>query len=379
MPWRQHIIARHAAWGGRLLDPAAADRPWVALARGLLPACGAQLAARRPRLPPPLVRVLGALFSLPGAVPVADVERLDAAGRAAVAGMPLAWLAGPAGAHATPAACEAAAAATLGSLYAQLAAAQERLRQLANEPGRAAADGRAVANSRLQAAERLAAQLPPAWAAAGSACRAEPRTQQPPWLTAVQAVAAWEVAAVGERLRPWQLTVKAATRVLLADRQAQRTAKLAESAALVQRTAGDAAAALRRAWLLPWDNRHKQVLWALLRDAIPTAARLRQAQRRCGCGALASGRPHHFWECPVAQAVVGELRRHLPEAAGAALQPAHVWLGEPPPETHAGSWAVVALAALGAMERARRRMAAVVIQAIGGGQAPPTRRSLPLH
>ena len=63
-------------------------------------------------------------------------------------------------------------------------------------------------------------------------------------------------------------------------------------------------------------------------------------------------RQHSCWDCPVAQAVSGQLQEGL---GGLQLQQWHVWLLRAPgPRIHVAAWRVVALAALGAMEAGRR-------------------------
>ena len=63
-------------------------------------------------------------------------------------------------------------------------------------------------------------------------------------------------------------------------------------------------------------NDMKEDFWRLFHNGFPTAGRLHASEQRCGagCSAVSPGRMHHFWECPVAQAVVAVLtdgfRRH---------------------------------------------------------------------
>ena len=77
------------------------------------------------------------------------------------------------------------------------------------------------------------------------------------------------------------------------------------------------------------------------------------------------GRRHHFWECPVAQAVVGIMQQQLVGWMPGALQPHHVLCmrcpepvpsagGAPGPAVHKGVWRVVCLAAINAMDSGRR-------------------------
>ena len=120
----------------------------------------------------------------------------------------------------------------------------------------------------------------------------------------------------------------------------------------------------RRMLRARWDNRRLEVYWRLALNGLPTAERLHRPLDACAaCGALGPGRAHHFWECPLAVAVRAALAGALP--AGVVLGRAHVWLARVPampavpglpglPVAQAGLWAGVCLAALGAMDAARR-------------------------
>jgi hypothetical protein len=113
---------------------------------------------------------------------------------------------------------------------------------------------------------------------------------------------------------------------------------------------------LQAAWALKWDNHRKEVLWRLMLDALPTAERMHLAQETCACGVVCPGKLHHYWECPVAQAVVAMLRDqlHLNGMQIEVCRP-HVWLGKSPcTRVHAGVWLVVALAALLGMDKGRK-------------------------
>lgn len=113
---------------------------------------------------------------------------------------------------------------------------------------------------------------------------------------------------------------------------------------------------LQAAWKLKWDNRRKEVLWRLMLDALPTAERMHHSQEACACGVVCPGRLHHYWDCPVAQAVVLVLRDqlHLCGVQVDVCRP-HVWLARSPCNlVHAGVWLVVALAALLAMDKGRK-------------------------
>jgi hypothetical protein len=113
---------------------------------------------------------------------------------------------------------------------------------------------------------------------------------------------------------------------------------------------------LHAAWALKWDNHRKEVLWRLMLDALPTAERMHQPQEVCACGVVCPGRLHHYWECPVAQAVVTVMRDqlHLCGVQVDVYRP-HVWLARSPCTlVHAGVWLVVALAALIGMDKGRK-------------------------
>ena len=89
------------------------------------------------------------------------------------------------------------------------------------------------------------------------------------------------------------------------------------------------------------------------------------------CGAAPpADRHHHYWACPVAQAVVTSISETL-AAAGllpAPLSKAAIWLGRAPPAVHSGVWDVVCLATVTAMDHGRRRMYAL---SAGPPQATP--------
>jgi len=116
-------------------------------------------------------------------------------------------------------------------------------------------------------------------------------------------------------------------------------------------------ALLRRAWRLPWDNDRKELLWRLTLNGVPNAQHMHLLGEPCTCGVAGPGRRHHYWECPVAQAVVAAIQQRLPQPA--QLQCVHVWLARPPHRTlHKGVWLVVCMAALLAMDHGRKRLCA---------------------
>ena len=120
-------------------------------------------------------------------------------------------------------------------------------------------------------------------------------------------------------------------------------------------------AALRRVWALRWDNAHKEVLWLLALDGLPTAARLHQPSQQCGCAAaVGPDRGHVYADCRAASHVRAAIAEQLQGSwslGGGHLQRPHLWLAQPPVAAlHQGIWDVVCLAALNAMDAARALM-----------------------
>ena len=370
LPWLEHIRARHACWAGRLLAPSGTQQPWVALARGLLAsAAGSPLEAD---IPPPLRRILSALQALPCAAAAQDPAAMDAATRSLVHAMPVAWLTGRRWPELQHLACS-----TLGGLSIMKAALEQResvdpqLQQQLALCRSIAASAAGGASQSLAAVTQAVAALPPEWATAGMACCAAPAPLQPPaWVDIMQSTAAWRLPSRqgrGKLLQPWQLSVKSATSIQLSVAEHARDAIFDSAASIIGCGKTDIIAAFTRIWALSWDNVYKEVFWALIYDAYPTAERLGQ-QWTCGCGAATPGRLHHFWECPVACNMVLEIQRHLPHSTP-QLQIVHIWLGQSPGEIALDAWLVVALAALGAMRSAQRYMSRLSLSNASGDNA----------
>jgi hypothetical protein len=131
---------------------------------------------------------------------------------------------------------------------------------------------------------------------------------------------------------------------------------------------------MRQLWSLKWDNHLKAVYWRLVHNGLPTAARMHQdvvcgvCQQPAAAGGPRIGRQHHFWECPVAQAVVAAVRQQLtPAWCSEPVSAHHVMCMHPPAGSackalHAGVWRVVCLAAVCAMEEGRRAAYRAVVE-----------------
>lgn len=409
LPWRQHISARHACWAARLisapLSPADCP-PWVTIARLLLhdlpPAGllswlpGRAAPGAMALLPPPLHRLHSALALLP---PVADVAGELLAPGPWCLSLPL-WGNPALTSPAHPDGIDepftdflAAGVGTLGALLAVERAALAAPNQASYERDvrRPLLGGSYAFAERHVARERVADlldALPAAWVAAARQAAVAPAGQLP--LSPAAVLAGVLLPRLGWRppgcdpLPVASLTVRAATALLTADAIAVRAAKyLAPFAAMAagappppfpplpplpfpppaSSPLAELLAALQRLWGLPWENGRKEAFWRLAYDALPTAARL-HTDEPCPCGAAVQrpGRQHHFWECSVARAVIGQLEAARAVAAAPAPPPAplalaNVWLARPPAGVHAGVWGVVCLAAVEAMAHGMRRLA----------------------
>ncbi len=119
-------------------------------------------------------------------------------------------------------------------------------------------------------------------------------------------------------------------------------------------------------WRLRMENRTKEAWWRLVYNGFKTAARLHMMQICCpGCPAVRGppGRPHTFWACGVARAIIVEIRAALP--AGTALERQHVWgLVPPSADVHRQLWAMICVAAVHAMERGRCVLARLHLTAV---------------
>jgi hypothetical protein len=127
---------------------------------------------------------------------------------------------------------------------------------------------------------------------------------------------------------------------------------------------------MRAVWKLKWENSRKEVLWRLVFDGFPTAARMHMPAQHCACGQAVPGWQHHYWQCPVAQSVVGAIQSQLP-AGTPPLKPVHLWVGRlPHDELHRGVWRVVMIAALLGMDKARQLLTKWRLNARDGQPLP---------
>ena len=237
----------------------------------------------------------------------------------------------------------------------------------------------------------LLVDVPPAWVAAAAAVRDAPSPAD------VDAVCAriggrvgWRLPGVAIPLTLGTITVRLATVLQLEDVSAARCVC---HMAFLREALGVGAAApvpaevlaafygtLERLWRVRWENEHKEALWRLAVDGIPLLGNshlAHHAPEPCGCGAYGAGaaagsvggspRAHHFWACPVAQAVV---RQVAGCCDGVVLRRAHLWLVQvPSPAVQQCVWDVVCLAAVSAMERGRRALRVARRAAVAGGAA----------
>ncbi|GIL42183.1 hypothetical protein Vafri_245 [Volvox africanus] len=130
---------------------------------------------------------------------------------------------------------------------------------------------------------------------------------------------------------------------------------------------------LARLWSdVRWENKNKETLWRLAVDGVPLPGNThlsRMPPQPCGCGTFggpnsppSSPRLHHFWECPIAQAVRDQIDRHLPPSATTegGMGRHHLWLIQAPPGCDQAPWDVIAMAALSSMEHGRHCLRAAI-------------------
>ena len=134
--------------------------------------------------------------------------------------------------------------------------------------------------------------------------------------------------------------------------------------------------AMQKLWSIKWENKHKEILWRLSVNGVRGAGGHDiSLAHPCACGwsgppttpnanaqqSAHAWRAHYFWECPVAKAVVREMRAAVP--ATVEVTCANLWLLQPPNETVlAEVWAFVCMIALEAMDWGRRCMWAMLMK-----------------
>ena len=370
LPLEQHIKARHAIWGLRLLSGDSGS-PWVTVALYILRGCGVHglgllWQPALPPLPQPLQRFVAAVRALPAPIehplqPLAPGPWcLDA---------PL-WGSVPY-LRAGPLPLEARLpASTLSPALMWSASLVRHLPTFSGDSTTAPAGTRGRVLGRAAAA--VEAALPPQiLEAATSAFQAQlpagsGEVEGPAARTARAAIlGAWGwVPPDGTRFVPVpSLTVRQATSLLMSDSPARskRAGKLrnflSSARLLPPGQLEDPSPVLqlfRRVWCLPLANKAKEAFWRLAYDAHPTPSRLHLPTAACGCGAAGAAvdRAHMFWACPVMAAVTTSISRSL--GVGVELQRANLWLAEPPVGMCNGVWLAVCILAIGAVDSVQR-------------------------
>ncbi len=182
-------------------------------------------------------------------------------------------------------------------------------------------------------------------------------------------------------LRTDGLTVRSAVQLQRRQHEQDRQSRVRRFAAAAAATAGipysaalpDSFAKTRaEVWKRRWNNAALEVLWRLPLNGVRGAGGHDiEPAGPCPCGWVPQRDPdlegpstgdawrtHAFWECPVAKAVVAELARGLSaDGQSVHVHAAHLWLLSPPsPHVDLSAWRVICIAALNAMDTARRRM-----------------------
>jgi hypothetical protein len=126
----------------------------------------------------------------------------------------------------------------------------------------------------------------------------------------------------------------------------------------------------QRVWSLRVPNALKEGFWRLVYNGVGTAARLHCAWP-CPCGApLVAGRPHTFWDCVVAKAVIHEIEAALPPSC--VLLRHHVWVLAPPARgINPKLWAAICVAALHGIARGRCSMVSQLLTSVEAAAGRP--------
>ena len=179
-----------------------------------------------------------------------------------------------------------------------------------------------------------------------------------------------------------QLTVRAATELLVAEQLAARQEKhkvfcrqACSLADAVPASDNQLEKLLRDLWQTPCGNAVKETFWRMIVDALPTAARRHASGELCACGRVMPDRAHHFWVCPVARNIVQHVQRQLDafltatSGPGVQLTVQHVWLCKVPPRVQPWLWRTVCMAAVSAMDFGRAFMASQRLSGRAYGQS----------
>ena len=399
LPWPEHITSRHAWWAIRLITEPVST-PWVAVARALLRTCAAEVGShplglllwpadapipgRAALLPEPLRRLHTAVRCLPRVTDIAPQPLQPGPWCLAAPLWGNAFFASPdhpdsidlafsdvadIGIHTIGQLLSARAvvAAVMGSAAAYHPVWQTLLRHYAPYL------------DRHYAAHRLAqleAALPAAWVAAASLAAAAVAVGQLPAPTHHDALAVL-LPRLGWQRDPaspvtlFNYTVRSGTDIITTPARRRRSGERLRPFAEQQGgTLQELQHTLVALWRLPWENRRKEPYWRLVYNAFPTAVRMHLPDTHCICGAAHADAQHHFSECPPAAAVLASISAALAGArpGAAPATRADLWLARPPPAVHAGTWQVVCLAAIAAMDGGRRYMYA---RLHGPAQPPP--------
>ena len=222
----------------------------------------------------------------------------------------------------------------------------------------------------------LLSDISPAWLAAARLAPGGPAPPSPDEVDGLLlARLGWRVGEAAV-LPAASFTVKLGTQLQALDlerpRQAYHAAYVREALGLSPAVVAPPEAALvalravwRRLWKrVKWEPRRKEVLWRLAVDGVPMPGSshlpgVPPEPCACGCypaavGGAVSPRLHHFWSCPFARPLFDTLEA----CCGCGVTREHVWLcvSPDPPTVLQCVWDVVALAALNALEWARRYM-----------------------
>ena len=381
----EHVAARHAVWGLRLVEglalPVADQKPWVTAARVTLPReCRVNplaLFAWRPtsrqlsQLPLPLRRMCEGIALLPSLQGLKVAPPGDWCAAAPLWHNPLleTLISGPPLAHQFP-------NLTCYPIYTiwMLMEAMRFLHAPTVEPNEPIWVRDLPLASRMDVWHKMDAlwrAVPPSWTAA---CMQVREAHVPP-SNAFMAVA-WETLGwrtpTGEHLLA-NLTVRLGTELQLRPKMLPRRDKqlhfqrlaLSIGAAAAPPAAATAPqpvmpALLSNLWRLGCGNIIKEPYWRLVLDALPTARRRGAETEQCCCGASSADREHHYWRCQLAQRMVTAMDDELMAFAArhgrvhTPLTAAEVWLCRPPVGVLPWLWQLVCMAAIAAMEFGRR-------------------------